>query len=150
MLRKGVLVSLIVLLALTAEGQNKAVQFGELAILQARDARPVVVLITTGWCKYCHAMKNTMLANKKVAMTLNTKFRTVFLDAEEKQEIVFAGRIFKYKQGINELARALGTVNGQVSYPTLCILNSKNEIIYQYDGYLPPAAILDILEKIDR
>ncbi len=148
MLVRSVITAVILLIALNVMGQNKPVQFEELKPLQAADAKPVVVLIITDWCKYCHAMQNTMLKNPKVSLLLRNKFHTVFLNAEEKKDIFFAGKIFKFKSGINELAQQLATNNGQVSYPTICILNSKNEIIYQYDGYLSAQAMLYTLKKI--
>ncbi|WP_411273688.1 thioredoxin family protein [Daejeonella sp.] len=135
---------------INVRGQNKLLQFEELKALQTIESKNVVILIKTDWCKYCHAMQNTMLKNRKVSLLLRDKFYTLFLDAEEKKDIFFAGREFKFKQGVNELAKELATVNGQVSYPTLCILNAKNEMIYQYDGFLSSQAMEYILTKISE
>ncbi len=128
--------------------QNRIVKFEEIKSFQDKAPKPMVVLIMTSWCKYCHAMKNTMTKDNKVAVLLNEKFYTVFLDAEDKQAIFFAGRSFKHKAGLHELARELGTKNGQVSYPTITVLNIKNEIIYQHDGFLSPRSMLNMLEKV--
>jgi len=130
--------------------QNRVVKFEEIKALQQSAPKPMVVLIMTSWCKYCHAMKNTMTKNKNVATLLNEKFYTVFLDAEDKNDITFAGRNFKHKAGLHELARELGTIKGQLSYPTITILNFKNEIIYQHDGFLSPRAMFSILEKVSK
>ncbi len=127
--------------------QNRNVKFEEIKILQDKAPKPIVVLIMTSWCKYCHAMKNTMTKDNKVAALLGEKFYTVFLDAENKNDIFFAGRTFKHKAGMHELARELGTIKGQISYPTMTVLNIKNEIIYQHDGFLNPRSMLFILEK---
>lgn len=146
---KSLVIALIfLLLTLNVRSQNKPVQFEELKALQTIEPKHVVVLIRTDWCKYCHAMQNAMLKNTKVSLLLRDKFYTVFLDAEEKKDIFFAGRDFKFKQGVNELATELATINGRVSYPTLCILNAKNEIIYQYDGFLSAQALEFTLKKI--
>jgi hypothetical protein len=40
--------------------------------------------------------------------------------------------------GTHELAIALGTINKQLHFPVLCVLNSENEIIFQHSGYLKP------------
>ncbi len=128
--------------------QNRVVKFEEIKILQEEAPKPLVVLIMTSWCKYCHAMKNTMTRDPKVAPVLNEKFYTVFLDAEDKKDIFFAGRTFKHKAGMHELARELGTIKGKISYPTTTVLNIKNEIIYQHDGFLSPRTMLNILEKV--
>ena len=130
--------------------QNRIVKFEEIKTLQDKAPKPLVVLIMTSWCKYCHAMKNTMTKDNKVAALLGEKFYTVFLDAENKNDIFFAGRTFKLKAGLHELARELGTIKGQISYPSITVLNVKNEIIYQHDGFLNPRAMLNMLEKIAK
>lgn len=130
--------------------QNRIVKFEEIKTLQDKAPKPIVVLIMTSWCKYCHAMKNTMTRDKKVAPFLSGKFYTVFLDAEDKNDIIFAGRNFKYKAGLHELARELGTIRGQISYPSITVLNVKNEIIYQHDGFLNPRAMLYLLQKVSK
>jgi thioredoxin-related protein len=130
--------------------QNRIVKFEEIKTLQEKTPKPLVVLIMTSWCKYCHAMKNTMTRDNKVAAILSEKFYTVFLDAENKNDIFFAGRSFKYKGGMHELARELGTIKGKISYPTITVLNIKNEIIYQHDGFLNPRSMLFMLEKLAK
>jgi thioredoxin-related protein len=130
--------------------QNRIVKFEEIKVLNQKAPKPMVVLIMTSWCKYCHAMKNTMTKDKNVSALLNEKFYTVFLDPEDKNDIIFAGRNFKHKAGLHELAKELGTINGQVSYPTITVLNVKNEIIYQNAGFLSPRAMFSILEKVSK
>lgn len=130
--------------------QNRIVKFEEIKTLQEKAPKPLVVLIMTSWCKYCHAMKNTMTRDNKVAAILSEKFYTVFLDAENKNDIFFAGRSFKYKAGMHELARELGTIKGKISYPTITVLNIKNEIIFQHDGFLNPRSMLFMLEKLAK
>lgn len=130
--------------------QNRIVKFEEIKTLQEKAPKPLVVLIMTSWCKYCHAMKNTLAKDNKVAALLSEKFYTVFLDAEDKNDIFFAGRTFKHKAGMHELARELGTIKGKISYPTITVLNVKNEIVYQHDGFLNPRAMLFMLEKLAK
>ena len=128
--------------------QSHIVKFEEIKTLQEKAPKPLLVLIMTSWCKYCHAMKNTMTRDKKVATILKEKFYTVFLDAEDKNDILFAGRNFKHQSGLHELAKELATIKGQISYPTTTVLNVKNEIIYQHDGFLSPRTMLYFLNKI--
>ena len=139
---------IFLLLDLNVRSQDKPVSFEDLKALQTIKPRNVVVLIRTDWCKYCHVIQNMMLKNTNVSLLLRDKFYTVFLDAEEKKDIFFAGRTFKFKQGVNELAKELATMKGKVSYPTLCILNARNDIVYQYDGFLSAKALEFTLKKI--
>lgn len=135
--------------------QLKTVTFEELAELQKKENRPVMVYIHTDWCKYCHAMKQHMLKNGDMLNLLNQKYYTVFLNAESKKDINFNGKVFKYKPsgiatGIHQLAEELGRINGENPYPVLCFLNNKNEIIYQSGGLLSAEAFLKTLEVISE
>jgi len=148
MLRTLIIFIFVLVWVSELSAQNRIVKFEEIKTLQNKAPKPIVVLIMTSWCKYCHAMKNTMTEDNKVATLLSEKFYTVFLDAENKNDIFFAGRVFKHKAGLHELARELGTIKGQISYPSIVVLNIKNEIIYQHDGFLSPRTMLNILERV--
>ena len=132
--------------------QLKIVNFEDLAGLQEKENRPVMVYIHTDWCKYCHAMKHQM-KNTEIVNFLNQKYYTVFLNAESKKDINFNGKVFKYKPsgiatGIHQLAEELGSINNENPYPALCFLNNKNEIIYQAGGLLSAEAFLKTLKVI--
>jgi thioredoxin-related protein len=129
--------------------QVKAINFEELEIAEPR---PVLVMIMTKWCKYCHVMKNNLLKYKEVSDLISNKYHLIFLDAEERNDLKFKGEVFKYRPsgfntGINELAIDLGMIRGQISYPTLTILDEKKNIIYQKGGYLKPKELLTILKS---
>ena len=130
--------------------QVKPIIFEE---LENVEARPVLVMIMTKWCKYCHAMKNNILKNKEVSELITNKYHLLFLDAEERRDIRFNGRIFKYipsgsNTGINELAIELGMIRGQISYPSISILDEKKNVIYQKDGYLKAKELTFFLKSI--
>jgi len=48
---------------------------------------------------------------------------------------------------VHELAKQLGTINGKLNYPALVVLNAKNEIVFQYDGYLNAEELEAILKE---
>lgn len=128
-------------------------QFEQIDSLQKVEKRNVVVFIRTDWCKYCKVMHNKTFKNEAVIKLINEKFYFVDFDAEEKREIVFNKASFTYKpsgssSGVHELALQLGTINKQISYPTLCILNYKNEIIFQYSSFLNGRDLMKILGKL--
>jgi hypothetical protein len=75
----------------------------------------------------------TPLSKRRNHQELTT---SLFIDfnAEEKRTVVFNKPLFnsnprKYP-GTHELAIALGTINKQLHFPVLCVLNSENEIIF--------------------
>lgn len=132
--------------------QARQYSFPEMEKLQQIEPRNTVVFIHTSWCTYCSMMKKSVFGNKEIADILNEKFYYVPFNAEKEEDIEFAGKTFKFvptglNTGINELATALGTVDGKLSYPTITILNSKNEIIFQYGGYIDRKTMKKILSE---
>lgn len=133
--------------------QIKTVRFEQIESLQKIEKRNVVVFIHTDWCKYCQTMQNTTFKNDSIIYKLNTQFYFIDLNAEQKENIVFNGRTFKYKPtgtntGIHELAEQLATVDNQVAYPTLCFLNSNKEIIFQYDQFINSTDLSTLLTRL--
>lgn len=133
--------------------QFNSVEFEQIDSLQKVEKRPVLIFIHTSWCKYCKVMQDKTFKNEEVITLLNKKFYFVELTAEEKRKIHFNQNTFSFKptgteSGINELAIELGTINNEINYPALCILNYKNEIIYQQSGFLNAINLRNILLKI--
>ena len=127
--------------------------FSQLDSLQKKEPRNVVVFIHTDWCKYCRAMEETTFKNPAVVKILSSKFYFVTLNAEEKHDIFFNGHTFKFKPtgsgiGTHELAEQLGTGKGAATYPALCFLNEKNQIIYQQADYISVSDIKHILDRV--
>lgn len=121
--------------------QLKIHQFSQLDSLQKIENRNVIIFIHTDWCNYCQMMKNTTYKDERVIQELNDKYYFVDLNAEEKSVIRFGGRLYKFKPsgantGIHELAEQLATINHRVTYPTICILNPNNEIIFQCNQFI--------------
>ncbi len=133
--------------------QLRAFSFEQIDSLQKVAKRNTIVFIQTDWCQFCHAMKNTTFKNEAVISELNTAFNFVTFNAEEKRTIIFNKTTFQFKptgnnSGMHELAIALGTINKQLNFPVLCVLNSENEIIFQHSGYLKPKELKLILAKL--
>jgi thioredoxin-related protein len=127
--------------------------FEEIDSLQKAEKRNVIVFIHTDWCKFCQAMKNTTFKNSDIIKELNNAFYFVDFNAEEKRTIHFNNQTFRYKpsgnnSGIQDLAIHLGTINTQISYPIVCVLNEKNEIIFQYNSFLNTKGFKIILERL--
>ncbi|RBN49955.1 thioredoxin family protein [Flavobacterium psychrolimnae] len=133
--------------------QLHSVAFEEIESLQRIEKRKTIVFIKTYWCQFCHAMKNTTFKNEEIIKELNTAFYFVNFNAEEKRTVVFNNTTFQFKpkgntSGTHELAISLGTINKQLNFPVLCVLNSENEIIFQHSGYLKPKELKLILAKL--
>jgi thioredoxin-related protein len=133
--------------------QLHSVSLEQIDSLQRSEKRKTIVFIQTDWCQFCHAMKNTTFKNEEIIKELNNTFYFVDFNAEEKRTVVFNKTTFQFKptgnnSGTHELAIALGTINKQLKFPVLCVLNSENEIIFQHSGYLKPKELKLILAKL--
>ena len=135
--------------------QLNTVSFTELDSLQKVEQRNVVVFIHTDWCKYCLQMKSTTFRNDSVVNVLNKLFYVVDLNAESKKVITYGGYEFKFKPtgsntGIHELAEQLGMINGKLDFPTVSVLNAKNEIVFQNGGFLQTDELLAVLMALQN
>jgi thioredoxin-related protein len=133
--------------------QLNTYQFEQLDSLQKQEKRTVIVFVHTDCCKYCKAMQNTSFKNKNIVELLNKHIYLVDLNAEEKKSIRFHGHTFHSRPtgnntGVHELAEQLGTIEGKISFPSLCFLNAENKIIYQHEGFIDADALQKILEQL--
>ena len=148
---------LIFFFGISATGfcQLKSNSFEEIDRLQQIQKRKIIVFIHTDWCQFCQRMKATTFKNQEIIEKLNSDFYFIDFNAEEKRDISFNNHVFKFQPsgnnvGVHELALQLGTINNQITYPTLCVLNEKNEIIFQYNIYLSPNDFKILLEKLEK
>lgn len=133
--------------------QLKTYTFEEAEKLSKENPKPFVIFIHTSWCNYCKMMENSTFKNPEIIKLLNSKFYFVSFDAETKKEIRFNNYTFSFKPkgqntGVHELATALGTIDSQVVYPTITILQPDFSIAFQKHSFLSSKELLIILEKI--
>jgi len=146
---------LIFFFGITSNGfcQLQSRYFEAVDSLQHIHKRKTIVFIHTDWCQYCQKMKATTFKNQEITQSLNSDFYFVDFNAEDKRDIKFNNQTFKYQPsgnnvGVHELALQLGTMNGQMVYPVLCVLNESYEIVLQYNNYLNPKDFKLLLEKL--
>ena len=71
--------------------------FSEVEKIQRQNPKPIIVFITTDWCKICHGMKSTTLKDRDIIQILNDKFYFIKLNGEEKEDITLLEKTFVYK-----------------------------------------------------
>lgn len=133
--------------------QLNTVDFNQLENLQSIEQKKVVVFLHTDWCKFCLKMKNTSLNNDSVISSLNKNFYFVELDGESTEDIHYGGHTFKFKPnglntGTHELAEQLGTINSKLNYPTISVINPKNEIVFQHGGFMSTEELLVLFDNL--
>lgn len=124
--------------------------FEEVEELHQQTPKPILIFLYTDWCKICFGMKKTTFKDQEVIKLLNNNFYFIKLNAEEKKEITFLGKMFTYKPtgantGMHELAAELGTIKKTIRYPTTIILNTVFEIDAQLTGLYNTRKMIDIM-----
>jgi len=154
-----ILLLICIVFSNTGEAQLVNFKFEQIDSLQRIKYKPVLVFIHTNWCKYCKAMESVTFKNEEIIAQINKDYYCVLLNAETKNDIYFNNKLYHYQPtgvntGINELAEYLASINKEISYPTTCVLNFKNEIIFQQNGFLSIKAMKYLLElfkiKVDQ
>ncbi len=133
--------------------QEEHVTFQMLDSLQQVEKRKVMVFIHADWCRFCKVMKTKVFTDKQVASRITKDYYFVSFDGESKEPIEFRGYQFNFlptgkKTGVHELAQQLGTIDGKLEYPTLVVLNSDYEIIFQHNAFLRKKELLKITDKL--
>ena len=133
--------------------QLKTYSFEEAEKLSKENSKPFVIFIHTSWCQYCKIMENSTFKNPEAITVLNTDFYFISLDAESKDDIHFNNHNFKFRPkgqntGSHELATELATIDSEVVYPTVTILESDFSILFQKHSFINAKELIFILEKV--
>ena len=104
------------------------------------EERKIFVDVYTEWCSWCKKMDRETFANPYIIKYLNENFYPVKLDAQQRNDIVFNGKIYRFidrgRNSYHELAVAL--MNGKLSYPTIVFLDERAKVIQSIPGYRTP------------
>ncbi|MEP2772780.1 MAG: thioredoxin fold domain-containing protein [Fulvivirga sp.] len=148
-----VLLLLFSLQSIVGFSQLKSYDIESIPELQKNEPRPVVVFLYADWCRYCKAMENTTFKKQDIVEKLNNDFYFVRFDGEQRESVTLGEKIYNFKPsgnetGMHELAMALGTIEGQVNYPTLVVVNERFDILYQYAGYMKTQEVETLLSIV--
>lgn len=129
----------------------KTYSFSQVEQLQKNNPKPIAIFVYADWCKICHGMKKTTFSNDKIIQLLNEKYYFINFNGEQKNEVYFLEKHFNYKpsgnSGTHELTNEIANVNGQISYPTFVLMNSKYEIDLQIASFINENKMYEIINK---
>jgi len=112
------------------------------------EKRKIFIDVYTDWCGWCKVMDKKTFRATTIASYLNEHYYAVKFDAEQKEEITFRDKIFKFipsgRRGYHELAAAL--LQNKLSYPTVVFLDEDFNLIQPLPGYRDAKAFHPILQ----
>lgn len=152
MIKLKILTVLFALICSYSNAQSEHFEVFDLDSLLNVQKRHVVFFVHTNWCKICHRMEQTTFKNQEVLQELSDNFYFVYVNAEDREEIVFKGTNYLFvsrgpQTGFHEFAMAIGAIDGKLAYPTISILNTEDEIVFKNASYMDSSELLTVLRS---
>jgi thioredoxin-related protein len=122
------------------------ITFEQAVALQAKAPKKVLVDVYTDWCGWCKKMDKHTYTDENVIKNLSENYYLVRLNAEQKEDILYKDKIFKYKSEYKANELAVSLLNGQMSYPSTVFLDENMNMLTIVPGYLTPKDLNPILK----
>jgi thioredoxin-related protein len=105
----------------------------------------IVVFLTADCCQFCQNMKVNTFSDDQVIKKLNADFYYLPFDVELSEKVTFRSVVFNpSKIDYHEFAQA---ISGQkrCTLPYIAIINEKNEILYESEGFVDHKSFNNVL-----
>jgi len=107
---------------------------------QGKQPKKILLNVYTEWCTWCKRMEETTLQQPAIAKYLNQNFYSVKFDAEQKGNLEYKDKTYKYvkngNKGYHELAAEL--LRGRLSFPSIVFLDEDMNVIQALSGFKTP------------
>jgi thioredoxin-related protein len=138
-IRKILSIGLMLFLGIhIGQAQVKWYKIEEAEQQAATQGKKIMVKVYANWCGWCKEMDKATFPNTHVAKILNQSFIPVQFNAEQLGDITWGGTIHKVVRPKNSgryHQLAAQWLNGQMSYPTIVILDEKGKVLQAISGY---------------
>jgi thioredoxin-related protein len=126
------------LVSQTSQAQVKWYKIEEAEQQAATQGKKIMVKVYANWCGWCKEMDKATFPNQHVAKILNQSFISVQFNAEQLGDIAWSGTTYKVVRPKNSgryHQLAAKWLNGQMSYPTIVILDENGQVLQAIAGY---------------
>ncbi len=116
-------------------------------------AKPVLILFTAEWCKYCFAQKNEF--KKSIARrNKENSFYYVEFDIEDTKNVLFNDRVYYYNPtgigaGIHDFTIHIGAFREGVVCPAWVLIDQQYNILFKHPGLLSSDQLTELMKIID-
>ncbi|MES2133485.1 MAG: DUF255 domain-containing protein [Bacteroidota bacterium] len=126
----------------------KTYSYKEIEKLQKKKPKKVLINIYAGFCNSCKVQTATTFKDTAIANYINKHYYLMNYDAESADTILFKGeKCFKtLVNGYPFNTFALKATNNRLSFPTVAILDDKQNSLDALNTFLTPGALLPILK----
>lgn len=122
--------------AQNAADEVKWMTLDEVQAAMKKKPKKVWVDVYTGWCGWCKVMDQKTFSNPNVIKYVNDNFYMVKVDAEQKEDIRFLGKMYAYQPERRVNAFAIELLQGQLSYPSGVFMEENFQNPQIVPGYL--------------
>lgn len=129
------------------KGSLKFHTLKEIEKLQKKNSKKLLVNIFAGFCNSCKVQTATTLKDTSIANYINKHFYLINFDAESNDTIVFRGEKC-YKNiltGYPLNTFALRVTNNRLQFPSIAVLDEKQNTLDALNSFLNPKTLLPIL-----
>ena len=121
--------------------------FEQVAEINKKNPRKVIVEVYTDWCGWCKKMDKTTFQHPEIIKYINQNYYAVKFNGEIKETVTLKDKKYKFvevpdKRGYNELAYEF--LDGKMNYPSLVFLDEKLDRIQTIAGF-QKAPTLDVI-----
>jgi len=120
----------------------------EVQVAMKKQPRKVLVDVYTDWCGWCKVMDKKTFSNPEVIKYMNEHFYAVKFNAEAKEDIMFLGKQYSFAEEHNANALAAQLMQGQMSYPTIIIMEENFGNPQPLPGYQPVPQLEMVLKYL--
>lgn len=138
---------------LTGRAQPQKIFMEHVDSLMAREPKPLLLLLTAPWCRYCRMQQSQLRRNEAFTRAKGSFYYVAFDVENSRLPIVFNGRTYTYRTygaatGVHTLAEAL-MGSPQLSYPAWIVMDSRYRILARYNGLLTKQQVSRLLQVLD-
>ena len=117
------------------------------------DPKPMLILLSTDWCKYCQVQK-AQLRKNRVFQNKHSDFYYAEFNAETNKTVNFHENVYNFIpsgiiSGIHELAIALNGGDEQLSFPTWIVLDKEYQVLFKNNGVLSEKQLNEVLNTLE-
>ncbi len=126
----------------------KSYSLKEIEKLQKKNPKKILINIYAGFCNSCKVQTATTLKDTSIANYINKHFYLMNFDAESNDTIIFRGeKCFKnLLNGYPLNTFAAKATNNRLQFPTIAVLDDKQNTLDALNSFLNPKALLPILK----
>lgn len=97
------------------------------------EKKKIFVDLYTEWCGWCKKMDSSTFKQKDIVNFINENYYPIKFDAQNKTPIEIKEKVYKFKNGYNELAVEI--TYGRMQFPSLIFMDEEFNTIQSIPGY---------------